>query len=34
LLEGAGFSTREAESAYLPKVPRFAGWNVRGEAQA
>ena len=34
LLEGAGFSTREAESAYLPKVPRFAGWNVLGEAQA
>uniref|UniRef100_UPI002FDEB152 class I SAM-dependent methyltransferase n=1 Tax=Phenylobacterium sp. TaxID=1871053 RepID=UPI002FDEB152 len=33
LLEGAGFSTREVESAYLPKVPRFAGWNVLGEAQ-
>jgi SAM-dependent methyltransferase len=32
LLEGAGFSTEGAESAYLPKVPRFAGWNVLGEA--
>ena len=34
LLEGAGFSVDGAESAYLPKVPRFAGWNVLGEAAA
>lgn len=32
LIAGAGFSTLDAESAYLPKVPRFAGWNVLGEA--
>ncbi|MCA3720874.1 class I SAM-dependent methyltransferase [Phenylobacterium sp.] len=32
LIEGAGFSALDAESAYLPKVPRFAGWNVLGEA--
>jgi ubiquinone/menaquinone biosynthesis C-methylase UbiE len=32
LLEAGGFSTAAAESAYLPKVPRFAGWNVLGEA--
>ena len=32
LLEGAGFSTEGAESAYLPNVPRFAGWNILGEA--
>lgn len=32
LLEAGGFSSPAAESAYLPKVPRFAGWNVLGEA--
>lgn len=32
LLEGAGFPTDGAECAFLPKVPRFAGWNVLGEA--
>lgn len=32
LLEGAGFPTAGAECGFLPKVPRFAGWNVFGEA--
>lgn len=32
LLEGAGFPTSGAECDFLPKVPRFAGWNVLGEA--
>jgi ubiquinone/menaquinone biosynthesis C-methylase UbiE len=32
LLEGAGFPTGDAECAFLPKVPRFAGWNILGEA--
>lgn len=32
LLEGAGFPTAGAECGFLPKVPRFAGWNVLGEA--
>jgi ubiquinone/menaquinone biosynthesis C-methylase UbiE len=32
LLEGAGFPTSGAECGFLPNVPRFAGWNVLGEA--
>jgi ubiquinone/menaquinone biosynthesis C-methylase UbiE len=32
LLEGAGFPTSGAECDFLPNVPRFAGWNVLGEA--
>lgn len=32
LLEGAGFPTGGAECGFLHKVPRFAGWNVFGEA--
>jgi ubiquinone/menaquinone biosynthesis C-methylase UbiE len=32
LLERAGFSTSGAECGFLPNVPRFAGWNVLGEA--
>ncbi|MFM8375703.1 MAG: class I SAM-dependent methyltransferase [Phenylobacterium sp.] len=32
LLEGAGFPAKDAECGFLPKVPRFAGWNVFGEA--
>lgn len=31
LLEGAGFPTGGAECGFLPKVPRFAGWNILGE---
>ena len=32
LLEGAGFTIDNAECGFLPKVPRFAGWNMMGEA--
>lgn len=32
LLAEAGFPTDGAEEGFLPNVPRFAGWNVFGEA--
>jgi ubiquinone/menaquinone biosynthesis C-methylase UbiE len=32
LLAGAGFAIDNAECGFLPKVPRFAGWNMMGEA--
>lgn len=32
LLKAAGFSVAEVEQMYLPKTPRFAGYNYWGEA--
>jgi ubiquinone/menaquinone biosynthesis C-methylase UbiE len=32
LLEQAGFAIQRMETGYLPKVPRFAGFNFRGAA--
>ena len=32
LLEEAGFPVDDAECGFLPNVPRFAGWNILGEA--
>lgn len=31
-IEAAGFTIRRCESMYLPRTPRFAGWNEWGEA--
>jgi SAM-dependent methyltransferase len=31
-IEAAGFTVRRRESMYLPRTPRFAGWNEWGEA--
>ena len=33
-IEAAGFTVRRRESMYLPRTPRFAGWNEWGEASA
>lgn len=32
LIEGAGFRVEDVRSAYLPKTPRFAGYNTWGAA--
>jgi SAM-dependent methyltransferase len=31
-IEAAGFTVRRAERMYVPRTPRFAGWNEWGEA--
>jgi len=33
MLEAAGFTVSGVETMYLPSTPRFAGWNVWGEAR-
>ena len=33
-IEAAGFTVTRRESMYLPRTPRFAGWNEWGEASA
>jgi len=33
LLESGGFDVRDLETMYLPKTPRFAGYNYWGRAQ-
>lgn len=32
-IEGAGFKVETLETMYLPKTPRFAGWNEWGSAR-
>lgn len=33
-IEACGFSVEQRDSMYLPKTPRFAGWNEWGRARA
>jgi hypothetical protein len=33
LIEAGGFRILDSQSAYLPKTPRFAGYNTWGSAR-